>query len=44
MFGVEVWHHDLNIGNRFFDVVLRNNYYINGEPQLDHNKTKIINL
>ncbi len=22
MFGVEIWHHDLNTGKRYFDVVL----------------------
>ncbi len=22
MFGVEIWHHDLNTGDRYFDVVM----------------------
>jgi hypothetical protein len=33
MFGVEVWHHDLNKKNRYFDVVLTNTIYKYGEPQ-----------
>lgn len=30
MFGVEVWHHNLNEGSRYFDVVLTNIEYIYG--------------
>jgi hypothetical protein len=33
MFGVEVWHHNLNEGLRYFDVVLMNVFYSYGEPQ-----------
>jgi hypothetical protein len=32
MFGVEVWHHDLNHGNRYFDIVFTNTIYDYGEP------------
>ena len=32
MFGVEIWHHDLNTGPRYFDMVLQNTYYGYGEP------------
>lgn len=27
MFGVEIWHYDLNQGSRYFDVVLTNTVY-----------------
>lgn len=33
MFGVEVWHHDLNTGKRYFDITLTNTIYSYGEPQ-----------
>jgi hypothetical protein len=33
MFGVEVWHHNLNEGSRYFDVELVNMLYTFGEPQ-----------
>jgi hypothetical protein len=33
MFGVEVWHHNLNEGSRYFDVTLINTLYSYGEPQ-----------
>ncbi len=32
MFGVEVWHHDLNTGKRYFDVTLTNTIYDYGQP------------
>jgi hypothetical protein len=33
MFGVEIWHHNLNEGNRYFDLVLLNTIYSFGEVQ-----------
>jgi hypothetical protein len=33
MFGVEIWHHNLNEGSRYFDIVLTNTVYSYGEPQ-----------
>ena len=44
MFGVEIWKHDLNTGDRLFDVVLRNTYYINGDAMIDHPRTINISL
>lgn len=44
MFGVEIWKHDLNTGNRFFDVVLQNTFYIDGDAQLEDNRTLRIPL
>ena len=32
MLGVEVWHFDLTSGPRYFDVVLRNSFMVNGVP------------
>ena len=32
MMGVEVWHFDLNTGPRYFDVLMRNSYMVNGIP------------
>ena len=31
MFGVEVWHHNLNSGLRYFDIVLTNTVYDTGD-------------
>lgn len=31
MFGVEIWHHDLNTGDRYFDISLVNQNYNFGE-------------
>ncbi len=31
MFGVEIWHHDLNTGKRYFDVVLTSKEFHTGE-------------
>lgn len=31
MFGVEIWHHDLNTGERYFDINLVNQNYKYGE-------------
>jgi hypothetical protein len=33
MFGVEVWHHDLNGDVRYFDISLANSVYNYGTPQ-----------
>ena len=44
MFGVEIWKHDLNVGPRYFDVILRNTYYINGDPMIENNNTRNITL
>ncbi len=35
MVGVEVWHHDLNIGKRYFDLVLANTVYATGDATND---------
>ncbi len=32
MFGVEIWHHNLNVYPRYFDVVATNVFYDTGEP------------
>ena len=44
MFGVEIWNHDLNTGKRYFDIVLRNTYYQNGDAILNHSQTVNITL
>jgi hypothetical protein len=31
MFGVEIWHHNLNEGLRYFDVTLKNKVFATGE-------------
>lgn len=33
MVGVEIWHHDLNNGDRYFDMVLTSAEFNTGEPQ-----------
>ena len=31
MFGVEIWHYNLNSGLRYFDIVLSNTVYDTGD-------------
>jgi hypothetical protein len=33
MLGVEIWHHNINEGERYFDITLVNRVLYTGEPQ-----------